>query len=126
MSCEPLLSALKDCLLRSDCVVKDGRLPSDCLKHHLDELPEECRSLRKATFECKRGLVRHFFLFYFKQLSQVDSLICENDFAGTMREPPHSRSSHKEPQRSQRSSRNRLYLTLSPELKEELHGISPP
>lgn len=58
ITCEPLLAALKECLLRSDCVVKQGRLPSECLKEHVDELPEECQSLRKATFECKRSLVR--------------------------------------------------------------------
>ena len=55
--CEPLLAALKDCVLHSDCVMKEGRLPSECIKHHIDELPEECRSLRLATFECKRGMV---------------------------------------------------------------------
>ena len=41
--------------------MKDGKLPSECIKHHLDELPEECRSLRLATFECKRGMVYPFF-----------------------------------------------------------------
>jgi cytochrome c oxidase assembly factor 5 len=55
--CEPLLAALKDCVLHSDCVIKEGRLPSECIKHHIDELPEECRSLRLAAFECKRGMV---------------------------------------------------------------------
>ncbi|EPQ59269.1 hypothetical protein GLOTRDRAFT_26430, partial [Gloeophyllum trabeum ATCC 11539] len=56
-SCEPLLAALKECILRSDCVSKQGLLPSECLKHHADELPEECQSLRQATFECKRGML---------------------------------------------------------------------
>jgi cytochrome c oxidase assembly factor 5 len=60
--CGPLLAALKDCVLHSDCVIKDGKLPSECIKHHLEELPEECRSLRLATFECKRGMVYPFFL----------------------------------------------------------------
>ncbi|KAN0124530.1 Cytochrome c oxidase assembly protein PET191 domain containing protein [Russula decolorans] len=55
--CGPLLAALKDCVLHSDCVMKDGKLPSECIKHHLDELPEECKSLRLATFECKRGML---------------------------------------------------------------------
>lgn len=58
--CEPLLTALKDCVLHSDCVMKKGRLPSECIKNHIDELPEECRSLRLATFECKRGMVKFF------------------------------------------------------------------
>ncbi|KAI9466729.1 hypothetical protein BJY52DRAFT_1233972 [Lactarius psammicola] len=37
--------------------MKRGRLPSECIKNHIDELPEECRSLRLATFECKRGML---------------------------------------------------------------------
>ena len=56
-SCSHLLSALKDCLLHSDCVLKQGHLPSECLREHTDELPEACKSLRQATFECKRGMV---------------------------------------------------------------------
>ncbi|KAG5634052.1 hypothetical protein DXG03_006358 [Asterophora parasitica] len=56
-SCQNLITALKDCLMHSDCVVKQGNLPSDCLKYHVDELPEDCQSLRKATFECKRGML---------------------------------------------------------------------
>ncbi|KAJ8698239.1 hypothetical protein PTI98_004972 [Pleurotus ostreatus] len=56
-SCQALLAALKDCLMHSDCVLKQGNLPSDCLKNHTDELPEQCQSLRKAHFECKRGML---------------------------------------------------------------------
>ncbi|KAJ3556850.1 hypothetical protein NP233_g11884 [Leucocoprinus birnbaumii] len=56
-SCQNLIAALKDCLLHSDCVVKHGHLPSECLKKHYDDLPDECKSLRKATFECKRGML---------------------------------------------------------------------
>ncbi|KAI9067628.1 hypothetical protein FKP32DRAFT_1563271 [Trametes sanguinea] len=56
-SCSHLLSALKDCLLQSDCVMKQGHLPSECLKQHTDELPEQCKALRQATFECKRGML---------------------------------------------------------------------
>lgn len=56
-TCEPLLEALKDCLMRSDCVLKKGKLPSECLRNHTDELPDACKSLRHAVFECKRGLV---------------------------------------------------------------------
>ncbi|KAF8165408.1 cytochrome c oxidase assembly protein PET191-domain-containing protein [Crassisporium funariophilum] len=58
-SCQNLILALKDCLKHSDCVRKQGHLPSECLKEHFSELPEECQSLRKATFDCKRGMVRH-------------------------------------------------------------------
>ncbi|KAF7332181.1 Glutathione S-transferase C-terminal-like protein [Mycena kentingensis (nom. inval.)] len=57
-SCRSLLAAMRDCLMRSDCVVKDKNKPSVCLRDRTDELPEECLLLRKATFECKRGMVR--------------------------------------------------------------------
>ncbi|KIM68595.1 hypothetical protein SCLCIDRAFT_13405 [Scleroderma citrinum Foug A] len=56
-SCDALLAALKTCLLESDCVQRHGRLPSECLKQHADELPETCQNLRKAAFECKRNML---------------------------------------------------------------------
>ncbi|KAJ7700020.1 cytochrome c oxidase assembly protein PET191-domain-containing protein [Mycena rosella] len=56
-SCKGLIAAMKDCIMNSDCVVKDGNKPSECLRHHTNELPEECQSLRRATFECKRGML---------------------------------------------------------------------
>ncbi|KAI0049603.1 hypothetical protein FA95DRAFT_1515569 [Auriscalpium vulgare] len=55
--CDPLIAALKDCVLHSDCVLKQGNLPSTCIKEHMDELPEQCRALRLAAFECKRGML---------------------------------------------------------------------
>jgi len=39
----------------SDCVVKQGHLPSECIKEHFDELPMQCRALRQAVFDCKRN-----------------------------------------------------------------------
>jgi cytochrome c oxidase assembly factor 5 len=57
MSCEHLVQSLKDCLLFSDCVVKHGNLPSECLKDHFEELPTQCQNLRIAVFECKRAQV---------------------------------------------------------------------
>ncbi|KIY51582.1 hypothetical protein FISHEDRAFT_11953, partial [Fistulina hepatica ATCC 64428] len=56
-SCQGLLQALRDCLMHSDCVIKQGNKPSDCLRNHVDELPEQCKNLRLATFECKRGML---------------------------------------------------------------------
>lgn len=55
--CEPLLAELKACLMKSDCVLKQGNLPSDCLKNYSSELPEACRNLRVALFDCKRAKV---------------------------------------------------------------------
>jgi cytochrome c oxidase assembly factor 5 len=60
--CDPLLAELKSCLIASDCVLKQNRLPSDCLKNHNDELPTECQNLRAALFNCKRAKVRDFSL----------------------------------------------------------------
>lgn len=57
MSCSGVRQALADCLLKTDCVLKQGRTPSECLQEHSDELPMECQHLRKAFFECKRGMV---------------------------------------------------------------------
>lgn len=60
MSCQGIRAALADCILRSDCVLRSDppRSPQECLKDHVDELPEECQLLRKSFFECKRGMVR--------------------------------------------------------------------
>lgn len=95
MYCEPLLAALKECLLQSDCVVKQGNLPSDCLRNHTKELPEQCLSLRQATFECKRGMVRNMLSTAVASrlcIFETISWICENDFEGTMRGPSLRRS----------------------------------
>ena len=83
--CEPLLHALKECLMRSDCVAKDGNLPSDCLKNHFEDLPLECRNLRQAAFECKRGMVRIPDFLKRRSTDYTGSWICGNDLGGTMR-----------------------------------------
>ena len=82
--CEPLLAALKDCILHSDCVMKKGRLPSECIKNHIDELPEECRSLRLATFECKRGMVMssQIVSYYYPNVSPSSQLDMRKRFRG--------------------------------------------
>jgi cytochrome c oxidase assembly factor 5 len=61
--CDTLLEALKTCLLRSDCVLKRGLLPSECLRDHYDELPEECRTLKATLVDCKKGMVSNSFNF---------------------------------------------------------------
>ena len=87
MYCEPLLAALKECLLQSDCVVKQGHLPSECLKDHTKELPERCQSLRQATFECKRGMVRGISRLHLGIIAEhgfTSSWTCVNDSEATM------------------------------------------
>ncbi|TFL05759.1 cytochrome c oxidase assembly protein PET191-domain-containing protein [Pterulicium gracile] len=56
-SCTEILTSLKQCILHSDCVLKDGRLPSDCIRNNIEDLPTECQMLRKAHFDCKRGML---------------------------------------------------------------------
>ena len=85
-SCEPLLAALKDCLLHSDCVLKQGHLPSECLRDHTKELPEQCLSLRQATFECKRGLVRYCVPCMWGVTETLGSWTCGNVSGGITRE----------------------------------------
>lgn len=62
MSCQEIRTALASCILKSDCILKSSpqRSVQECLRDHTDELPEECRHLRTAFFECKRGMVRGF------------------------------------------------------------------
>ncbi|KAK4054585.1 Elongator subunit elp2 [Microbotryomycetes sp. JL201] len=57
MSCASIRQALAECLQRTDCVLKHDRTPQDCLQNHASELPIECQQLRKAYFECKRGML---------------------------------------------------------------------
>ncbi|KAH9978075.1 cytochrome c oxidase assembly protein PET191-domain-containing protein [Lactifluus volemus] len=86
--CEPLLAALKDCVLHSDCVIKKGNLPSECIKHHIDELPEECRSLRLAAFECKRGMLDMRKRFRGNNAGVTAARIKEGDESIPATEPP--------------------------------------
>ena len=73
-TCTPLQAALKDCLLHSDCVLKQGHLPSECIREHTKELPEQCQALRQALFECKRSMVRTHNTFV-KRVSDREPLV---------------------------------------------------
>lgn len=54
-SCGNIRDDYKDCVLHSDCVFKDKKLPSQCISQGLDG--EECQALRTLMFECKRSLL---------------------------------------------------------------------
>jgi cytochrome c oxidase assembly factor 5 len=56
-ACAGIREDFANCLLRTDCVLKHGRTPQECLQKHADELPEECQFLRKSLSTCKRGMV---------------------------------------------------------------------
>lgn len=54
--CKPIRDDLADCVLRSNCVLRQERTVQDCIKNPQD-LPEQCRHLMTSFSECKRGLV---------------------------------------------------------------------
>ncbi|XP_025086911.1 cytochrome c oxidase assembly factor 5-like [Pomacea canaliculata] len=57
-ACVGLREDLRECLLKSDCVRKNGKTPKECLRLGNDpSIPSECQSLRTAFFECKRSLL---------------------------------------------------------------------
>ncbi|XP_046576455.1 cytochrome c oxidase assembly factor 5-like [Haliotis rubra] len=57
-ACSGIREDLLDCLLKSDCVMKDGKTPRECLQlgHH-PSIPNKCHNLRTAFFECKRSIL---------------------------------------------------------------------
>nr|XP_029131954.1 cytochrome c oxidase assembly factor 5-like [Labrus bergylta] len=46
-ACAGIREDFKACLLQHDCVVKDGKLPSECLKEG------HCKALQTSFFECR-------------------------------------------------------------------------
>lgn len=57
-SCDGLREDLKTCLLSSDCVIKLGKSPKQCLQLGNDpSIPNDCHVLRTAFFECKRSML---------------------------------------------------------------------
>ncbi|EEB05730.2 inner membrane protein [Schizosaccharomyces japonicus yFS275] len=55
-SCQYERKKLANCLLRSDCMLIQGRSAQDCLRHK-DELPVECQECWRAFHECKRRML---------------------------------------------------------------------
>mgnify|MGYP002718977998 CR=1 FL=1 len=54
--CKPIRDELAECVLRSNCVLRENRTVQDCIKNPQD-LPEQCRHLMTSFSNCKRGLV---------------------------------------------------------------------
>ncbi|KAG7467496.1 hypothetical protein MATL_G00154150 [Megalops atlanticus] len=50
-ACAGLREDFKSCLLQHDCVVKEGKKPSECLKEG------HCKALQVSFFECKRSML---------------------------------------------------------------------
>ncbi|KAG0234314.1 hypothetical protein BGW42_006706 [Actinomortierella wolfii] len=57
-SCKEIRAELAECILKSDCMVKDGLSAKECLRSENEyRVPEECTQLKKSFFECKRGML---------------------------------------------------------------------
>ncbi|KAL4656543.1 cytochrome c oxidase assembly factor 5 [Arapaima gigas] len=50
-ACAGIREDFKACLLQHDCVLKDRKKPSECLKEG------HCRALQVSFFECKRSML---------------------------------------------------------------------
>lgn len=63
-SCKEIRQELVDCMLKSDCVLKQGNTVRECFKEeHADDVPKECHSILKSFYECRRGMVSLFLGF---------------------------------------------------------------
>jgi cytochrome c oxidase assembly factor 5 len=58
-SCKGLRQEVVDCILTSDCVLRDKRSLKDCLSTDAndDSVPDKCRQLQRAHMICVRGMV---------------------------------------------------------------------
>ncbi|PWN35992.1 uncharacterized protein FA14DRAFT_189914 [Meira miltonrushii] len=55
-SCRAIRDELAACLSQSECV-QSGKSGQDCLRNHMDELPEDCQAVYKSYVHCRRGLL---------------------------------------------------------------------
>ncbi|ORY30829.1 cytochrome c oxidase assembly protein PET191-domain-containing protein [Naematelia encephala] len=54
--CQAARDELVACLLRTDCVIKSGKTPQECMKAR-DELPLQCQYAMTNFTDCKKGLL---------------------------------------------------------------------
>ncbi|XP_005106925.1 cytochrome c oxidase assembly factor 5 [Aplysia californica] len=54
-ACEGIRDDLLECLLKTDCVMKEKRTPRDCMSD--PSIPDECNKLRVAFLECRRSML---------------------------------------------------------------------
>ena len=73
--CKPIRDELAECVLRSNCVLRENRTVQDCIKNPQD-LPEQCRHLMTSFSNCKRGLVSHVVCLLVCCLSPQSLLMC--------------------------------------------------
>ncbi|KIS70741.1 uncharacterized protein UMAG_01896 [Mycosarcoma maydis] len=56
-SCQHIRTDLTDCVLKTDCYLKQGNSAQECITSHMAELPVECQHLYKSFVECRRGML---------------------------------------------------------------------
>ena len=59
LQCLHIRNDLADCVMKTDCYLKDGKSAQECITSHMAELPTECQHLYKSFVECRRGMVSH-------------------------------------------------------------------
>ncbi|EIW73417.1 hypothetical protein M231_01953 [Tremella mesenterica] len=55
-ACQGLREELVSCVLRSDCVLKIGKTPGECIKER-NLLPAQCQHLITSFTDCKKGML---------------------------------------------------------------------
>ncbi|CAG9540842.1 unnamed protein product [Cercopithifilaria johnstoni] len=56
-ACDHIRQALKKCLKESDCIQKEHRHASDCLRSRADTVPVRCFQLLDTFAQCKLSLI---------------------------------------------------------------------
>ncbi|KAJ1027143.1 hypothetical protein NDA18_003159 [Ustilago nuda] len=56
-SCLHIRQDLTDCVLKTDCYLKQGNSAQECITSHMTKLPLECQQLYKSFVECRRGML---------------------------------------------------------------------
>ncbi|RKP22615.1 cytochrome c oxidase assembly factor 5-like protein [Syncephalis pseudoplumigaleata] len=58
-SCKDIRQELIECLLQSDCVLRQRHSVKECLQDEQlrNTLPERCLTIRKSYYECRRGIL---------------------------------------------------------------------
>ncbi|RSH86848.1 uncharacterized protein EHS24_005126 [Apiotrichum porosum] len=57
LACAREREELIQCVIRTDCVLKKGKTPADCIKQSKDELPLLCQHLLLSYADCKKGML---------------------------------------------------------------------
>ncbi|BEJ16400.1 hypothetical protein CspHIS471_0510050 [Cutaneotrichosporon sp. HIS471] len=56
LACQRERDELAQCVMRTDCVLKQGKSPKECLSSK-DNLPVQCQHLLASFSDCRRGML---------------------------------------------------------------------